>query len=77
MARKTYVGPIVDVTFDGELCQHSGNCVNGMPAVFDLSRRPWIDPGAADDQESADRLRAVVGRCPSGALQIVEHGPLS
>lgn len=44
-----------------------------MPAVFDTSRRPWIDPGVAESDDAADLLRAVVTRCPSGALHIEEH----
>lgn len=74
MARKTYTGPLVDVSFDGEVCRHAAECVRGMPAVFDTQRKPWIDPGNAADPASADLLREVVGRCPSGALEIVEHG---
>ncbi len=73
MARKTFAGPQVDVTFDGALCQHSGNCVKGMPAVFDTSRNPWIDPTRAVTPVVADMLRDVVGRCPSRALEIAEH----
>lgn len=73
MARKTYTGPLVDVSFDGELCAHAAECVRGMPAVFDPAARPWIDPAAAGSPEGADRLREVVSRCPSGALEIVEH----
>ena len=73
MTRKTYTGPLVDVSFDGDVCQHSGNCVNGMPSVFDVSSRPWIDPGRAGDPAAAHQLRKVVGRCPSGALRIEEH----
>lgn len=73
MTRKTYYGPIIDVSFDGQVCQHAGECVRGMPTVFDTGKRPWIDPGNADDDALADHLRAVVGSCPSGALQIVEH----
>lgn len=68
MAPKTYTGPELDVTFDADVCTHSGNCVRGLPEVFDLDRKPWILPGEA----SADRVRAAVARCPSGALQIVE-----
>lgn len=72
--RKLYTGPIVDVTFDGSLCIHSGNCTGGMPSVFDTSRRPWVNPSVADTAGEADELRRVVGTCPTGALQIVEHG---
>ena len=73
MARKTYFGPVVDVSFDGTVCAHAAECVRGMPAVFDTSKRPWIDPGRADSPELAGLLREVVGRCPSGALAIEEH----
>lgn len=71
--RKTYTGPLVDVSFDGEICAHAAECVRGMPAVFDPTARPWINPEVASSAEAADQLRAVVQRCPSGALEIVEH----
>ena len=73
MARKIYTGPLVDVSFDGALCQHSGVCVRGMPTVFDTSVKPWINPEHAGADELATQLREVVGRCPSGALEIVEY----
>ena len=73
MARKTYPGPEVDVTFDGEVCRHAAECVRGMPEVFDIDKRPWINPTVADTPELAQHLRDVVSRCPSGALRIVEH----
>ncbi len=74
MPRKHYTGPLVDVTDDRELCIHSAECVRGMAAVFDTSRRPWMNPTVADTPDLAEELRAVVARCPSGALQI-EQGP--
>lgn len=73
MARKNYRGPIVDVSFDADLCQHAAECVRGMPEVFDTSQRPWIDPGVAADESAAGLLRTVVARCPSGALRMEEH----
>jgi uncharacterized Fe-S cluster protein YjdI len=73
MARKLYTAAILDVSFDAELCQHAAECVRGMPEVFDTSKRPWINPQAAGSAELATQLRHVVGRCPSGALEIVEH----
>ncbi len=75
MARKQYTGPLVDVTDDRELCTHSAECVRGMPSVFDTSHRPWVNPTVADTPDLADQLRAVVARCPSGALRISEHPP--
>ena len=73
MVRKLYYGPVVDVSFDGAVCRHAGECVRGMPTVFDVRKRPWIDPGKAADEQLAATLREVVARCPSGALQIEEH----
>lgn len=70
MTRKTYTGPLVDVSFDLDECTYAGECVRGMPEVFDVRSRPWIDPEVADTPELADKLVEVVGRCPSGALRI-------
>lgn len=72
MARKTFTGPLVDVSFDGAVCAHAGECTRGMPEVFDTDQRPWINPERADTPALADQLRDVVGCCPSGALHIEE-----
>ena len=48
MARKLYTGPLVNVSFDLDVCQHAAECVRGMPSVFDTSKRPWIDPETYD-----------------------------
>jgi uncharacterized Fe-S cluster protein YjdI len=66
MSRKSYVGRQVTVSFDPDLCQHVGNCLRGLPAVFDVDRRPWIDADGA----SAEDVVTQVARCPSGALRI-------
>lgn len=75
MTRKLYTGPLVDVSFDGDVCIHAGECVRGMPSVFDVNARPWIAAASADTPESAARLVEVVGRCPSGAL-VIERAEL-
>jgi uncharacterized Fe-S cluster protein YjdI len=41
-------------------------CLNGLPKVFDVRRRQWVDPTAASPED----VRAQVERCPSGALQV-------
>jgi uncharacterized Fe-S cluster protein YjdI len=66
VSRKTYVGKVVTVSFDPEVCVHAANCVRGLPAVFDTSKRPWIQP----DNAPGDEVVAQVARCPSGALRI-------
>ncbi|TQS75784.1 hypothetical protein DX933_05805 [Ornithinibacillus gellani] len=67
MGFKTYTGKKIDVQFDSERCVHAAECVNGLPEVFDVKKRPWISP----DNENAARIADVVERCPSGALQYV------
>jgi uncharacterized Fe-S cluster protein YjdI len=53
------------VTYEVALCRHAGECVRGLPAVFDTARRPWIQPQNA----SVDELERVVALCPTRALK--------
>ena len=62
---QAYETPEIIVTFDPNVCIHSGVCVRGLPAVFDVGRRRWVRPELA----SATDVAAQVARCPSGALQ--------
>jgi len=62
---QVYDTPEIIVTFDPNVCIHSGVCVRGLPAVFDVRRRDWVRPELA----SAAEVAAQVARCPSGALQ--------
>ncbi len=62
---REYKGLTLTVSFDGERCSHAGECVKGLPKVFDSTRSPWVNPDAA----SATAVMGVVERCPSGALQ--------
>jgi uncharacterized Fe-S cluster protein YjdI len=62
---QTYENDAVVVTFDPKVCTHSGNCVRGLAAVFDVKKKPWVNVDAA----SADAVVLQVGKCPSGALQ--------
>ncbi|HYK10039.1 MAG TPA: (4Fe-4S)-binding protein [Gemmatimonadales bacterium] len=63
--RQTFEGNGVEVTFDPDVCRHTGVCVRGLPFVFDVQRKHWIRP----ENASADEVIAQVARCPSGALQ--------
>lgn len=67
MARRVqeYRSDELVVTFDPNLCIHARRCVTGLPAVFDVRRRKWIEPAAAPAAEVIE----VIQRCPSGALQ--------
>jgi uncharacterized Fe-S cluster protein YjdI len=62
--RKDHEGDGIVVHWDSDRCVHAGECVRGLPDVFDTSARPWIRPSSA----VADDIAAVVDRCPSGAL---------
>lgn len=62
---QTYEAPGITVTFDPNICTHSGKCVRGLPTVFDVKRKRWIQL----EHESAEAIAAQVARCPSGALQ--------
>jgi uncharacterized Fe-S cluster protein YjdI/CDGSH-type Zn-finger protein len=59
-----YADDAIEITYDARRCIHAAECVNGLPAVFDTARRPWILPTGA----SADAIAAVIAKCPSGAL---------
>jgi uncharacterized Fe-S cluster protein YjdI len=62
---QAYETPEIVVTFDPNVCTHSGACVRGLPAVFDIRRKRWVRP----DLAPAADVAAQVARCPSGALQ--------
>jgi len=65
-----YHTPEIVVTYDPNLCMHFAECLRGAPAVFDTSRPDWIHPAAAP----VETVVEVVGRCPSGALQVLVPG---
>lgn len=66
---KKYHGKDIDVYFNKDICQHSGNCVRGNGAVFEVGRRPWVLP----DNATADTVAQVIETCPSGALKYIRH----
>jgi uncharacterized Fe-S cluster protein YjdI/CDGSH-type Zn-finger protein len=61
---RAYTAPGVTVYYDRGRCLHFAECVRGLPEVFDVKKRPWIQP----ENASAERVAEVVRRCPSGAL---------
>ncbi|WP_099222143.1 (4Fe-4S)-binding protein [Listeria costaricensis] len=65
---RKYHGETIDVYFNTHVCEHSGNCVKGNGAIFDLKRKPWIDP----DQAAKEEVMRVIDTCPSGALQYIQ-----
>lgn len=61
------------VHWEPKLCIHTARCLRGLPQVFDINRRPWIEVEAA----SADQIAEVVRRCPTSALRFerLDGGP--
>lgn len=57
----------VTIIWKPTLCQHSGNCVRGLPMVFNSRKKPWIDPMAATTLEIVEQVK----KCPSGALTFI------
>ena len=64
---REYTGDGIVVQYDAKRCIHAAECVRGLPAVFDVEKRPWIQP----DNATPTELIEVVQRCPTGALQYV------
>ncbi len=65
MSRRNYKGESIAVSFDLKTCIHAGRCLMGSPDVFNLDKKPWIQP----DEGEAEKLIKTIKRCPSGALQ--------
>ncbi len=61
---KEYSNGEVTIVWKASLCQHSANCVKGLPSVFNSKARPWIQAEGADSES----IRKQVDACPSGAL---------
>lgn len=61
---KEYSNGEVTIVWKSALCQHSANCVRGLPEVFNSKANPWIVATGA----STERLIEQVKKCPSGAL---------
>jgi CDGSH-type Zn-finger protein/uncharacterized Fe-S cluster protein YjdI len=72
-AQRTYSTDRIEVHWDSSRCIHTAHCLNALPAVFDVKRRPWVDVDAAD----ADTVAAAVETCPTGALRYrrLDGGP--
>lgn len=64
---KKYTGEKIDVFYNKDICTHAGECVKGNGDVFEVGRRPWVMPDAAEANEVAE----VIDRCPSKALQYI------
>lgn len=59
-----YPGDDAEVTWNGNLCIHIGECGRAKGDLFVGGRQPWCQPDVA----SNDEVKEVVMRCPTGAL---------
>jgi CDGSH-type Zn-finger protein/uncharacterized Fe-S cluster protein YjdI len=59
-----FPGKDVDVTWDGRLCIHIGECGQASGDLFIGGRQPWCQPDLVEHEHVMD----VCERCPSGAL---------
>jgi len=70
MVTRTYEKDDLTVFWDSSRCIHTGICLRALPAVFDVTSRPWVQV----DNSSADEIAAAVRKCPTGALRYVRDG---
>lgn len=59
-----YTNGEVTVNWKPDLCKHSGRCVFGLPSVFNVAKRPWINMQGADTATIVHQVQ----QCPTGAL---------
>ena len=62
----TVEGREVTISYTPVLCSHAGECSKRARAVFDPTRKPWIEPGKGTLEE----ILQVMAACPSGALRV-------
>lgn len=67
---RLYRGQELTVSYNRTICAHAAACVSGLPTVFDMNARPWIQP----DNAESEAVIATVRRCPSGALNYSIEG---
>jgi CDGSH-type Zn-finger protein len=69
---KDYVGKEIIIHDNRGVCSHDGACTRNSPGVFDLDKKPWINPDGASAQETIETIQ----KCPSGALSYTIGGRL-
>lgn len=68
---RLYENNEIVIFWNSAKCFHSKNCIQNSPKTFDITRKPWIQLGNAENTE----VWHAVEQCPSGALSILyRHG---
>ena len=68
--RENYEGAAITVHDNRGMCAHAARCTNGLPEAFRTDKEPFVDANAAP----ADKIRATIEQCPSGALSYSVEG---
>lgn len=63
---KEYTNGKITVLWKPDQSIHSGICLRGLPKVFDLKQKPWVNMDAASSEDIVN----LVKECPSKALLI-------
>ena len=63
-----YRGEGIIVRYDEKICTHAAECVHGLPSVFNVHAKPWVNADGA----SVEDIKTTIARCPSGALTYEE-----
>lgn len=67
-----YKGKNITIHDNRGVCSHAGYCTDNSPEVFDMHKKPWIEPDKGDPEKTAKTIRM----CPSGALSYTMNGAL-
>ena len=68
--RSSYIGKEITVHNNAMLCSVAEYCHKELESVFNVGREPWIDP----DEDTLERIRSLIEKCPSGALSYSING---
>ena len=59
---RVYENDSIVVTWEPKLCTHTGNCLRGLPGVFDLEARPCSAGGMLQSQDGTFGTTSVLGK---------------
>jgi uncharacterized Fe-S cluster protein YjdI len=63
-----YSNDKITVRYNEKTCAHTGKCVQGLPQVFNVKNKPWINVDGAE----VEAIKRTIAQCPSGALSYEE-----
>jgi CDGSH-type Zn-finger protein len=68
--KRDYIGQKITIHDNRAICHHSENCLRTLSTVFNINKKPWIDP----DSDDVEKIIGSVKKCPSGALSYSLEG---